>query len=160
MITQTQKTAKMRPAFGLLEIGLVLLLVGGIAIAALSSFGKKHAQSQADTEFQKVSDVLTGLETTKKYNNGVYPIGAAANLDTITVLVNAMGGPTKTQDVASWKYNCAAGSNQTVTLTTTSYEDPTVQTLVLNQVNSNSTPWTATAAGSTIVITKTNTTCQ
>lgn len=154
-----QAKCKMRKALTVIELTVVLFFVGIVAVAVYSNAGKLFSSVSGDTEHQRVTSVMGGIERSKKIHGSVYPASGGANLSTITDIITSMGGPEATADVANWTYSCAAGSNTSVVVTTTDYESKLVRDLVIGLINTNNQPWTAKESGDAVVFTKANVTC-
>lgn len=155
----SQQKYKMRKALTVIELAVVLFFVGIVAVAVYSNAGKLFSSVSGDTEHERVTSVMSGIERSKKIHGSVYPASGGANLSTITDVITSMGGPAATADVANWTYSCAAGSNTSVVVTTTAYESTLVRDLVIGLVTTNNQPWTAVASGNAVVFTKSNVTC-
>jgi len=149
-----------RSGMTIVETGFAILIGLVVIGASIAAYNKMYIPMKGDAAYQTVSSVLSATERVKSSNNNVYPVAATANISTIALLENELGGATNSRDVANWTYDCSAGSGQTITITTTAFDDPTVASIASQKVNTNSAPWTATVAGNIVTATLANVTCN
>ena len=151
--------AKMRAGYGMVEIMLGIVIVAVLIGGAYVAFQKIYMPAQADKETKKITLVIAGAERVKSYNGGAYPDDAGA-ITTIPKLMNALGGAKGTRDVGTWTYSCPNGGDSTVSFTTTAYDSPEKQAIIIDKINDQMSPWTAQASGQAITFQKTNASCQ
>ena len=150
----------MRRGVTIIELSVVLIIAGIIAIAAFTGYNKIYLPTKADSEYKKIAAVFSGIERARTLNGSVYPV-MSGQINTIPMISNALGGAKGTKDVQDWVYNCSGpGSNQTITLTTGAVDDPVVAALVQDMINNNNDNWSATInSNNQIVASKANAVC-
>ena len=149
-----------RSGFTIIELGLVIVIALVLVIAAIGGYKKMYIPMKGDSAFKQISSVTFAIERTKASNDNVYPTAASAKVSSIAMLQNELGGAANSKDVADWTYDCSAGSGQTITLTTTSFQDATVAAIAAQKVNSSLAPWTAAVAGNVVTASLPNVTCN
>lgn len=142
------------------ELVIAIVIVGIVLAVVYVVGGGMKASSKGDAAFTRISSVISGIERAKQDHGGVYIAQAATKISLTPLLVQEMGGAANTRDVADWTYACAAGSDKTITLTTTNFESTDVANLAAAKVNGNLAPWNAVAAGSTLTLTLNNIVCR
>ena len=154
-----QKLRK-RLGFTIIEVAIVLVFAGAAAVAVFLIYNQLYLPSVANNKHEEIASVIAGVDRSRRLNNNVYPTGSGGDITTIPNITNSLGGANAVKNLTGWTYSCPAGSGSTITITTTPYEDQVVRDLVVSLVNSNNAPWTATASGNRVVVTKSNVTCN
>lgn len=151
-----------RSGFTMVELLLVILIGGILIVAGVQGYNKIYIPTQADGEVKKASMVIGGVERVKNtFNNGAYAQSAQTAIPNIQALVDSMGGARATNDVATWTYSCAAGANSQINIVTEVYSSPEKLRLIVGQINSQLSPWTALDNGDqTITISRPNSVCN
>jgi len=162
MIKKQRSTGKngSRAGMTIIELSLVIVVATVLIAMAIAGYKKVYIPMKGDAAFSQISSVIDSLERVRNSNGGVYPVAAAAKISATAVIENELGGATNSQDVADWTYDCADGSDQTITVVTNSFSDPTVAAIAASKTSSAKTPWVATVAGSVVTFTLANVVCH
>ncbi|MBX6424107.1 type II secretion system protein [Thermosulfurimonas sp. F29] len=148
---------KREEGFTLTELAFVIVIAAILILGAVVGYNKIYKPSQATTEFRRVSQVIAAVERVKADNGGAY-LAASDRIQNIPRIVRQLSG--NVNDVGGWTYDCPAGTPSTLTITTTPYADTVVRDLIIDKINNNLTPWTATASGNAIQIQLANVSCR
>jgi len=144
----------------MIELGFVIAVGAVMALGAYGGYKKIYLPMKGDNAYSQIASVTSALERVKATNGSVYPVASTANISTISMIENELGGAANSRDVANWTYNCSSGSGQTITLTTTAFDDPVIASLAAQKVTNALSPWVATATGNTITATLSNVNCN
>jgi prepilin-type N-terminal cleavage/methylation domain-containing protein len=151
---------KMRGAFTMMELILVLVIAGAAAYLIYSSFKKTKAGETARNEGVRITSVVGALENIKSFNAGAYPASSEKAISQLPQIQRELGGAQGTTDISSWTYSCTAGTDSTPTIKTSKYENADVANMVADRVRGNLAPWTARVNGTQITLTRPHSVCK
>lgn len=158
-----EKYTGLRKGVTLIELSIVLVIAGILAIGVFVVAPKLMTGGKADNTVNSFGAINSAMESVKASNGGAYPAQAAAATFAAgpAALYNELGNAAGTRDLAGWTYRCPAGGGQTITVVTSDLEDAQVQQSAITKINGRFAPWAAVASGTTgLTITKANVTCQ
>lgn len=168
MLKTKTVTQKMRKAFTMLELILVLVVGAILIVGGFMAYNKAYIPTQAEAEAKKAQMIIGGLERAKaSYHQGTYPASAVAAIPAVVIdatsgtkLQDALGGASGVNDVASWTYACPAGNASTITIRSEAYTNEEQRRLMALNITNNLSPWVATVTGNFVQITRTNSVCN
>lgn len=162
MVEASVKSLKREKGFTILE--LIIVLAGAFALIGIGYYLYKTRVEpgvQAQTAYQKITSILSGIEQAKAARGGVYP--AYNGPVTGSQLLVAYLGDANSTDLAGVTYACTAGTGQTVTVTIpTSIDTQRGRNQLQQKLDSafGQGGATATVGNSSVVITIPNSICQ
>lgn len=149
-----------RSAFTMIEMIAVLVVAGIAAFYIYSSYRKSRAGEEAKNAAMRATAVVEALENIKDFNSGAYPVSATKKISSLPQISRELGGTSGITDISNWTYKCSAGTSTTVTLTTGALSSADLANMVADRINGQLAPWTASASGNKIKITRANAVCK